>query len=211
MSRDRYRNRQLGPYTYPMAEGQATSEDEPAADYESESARAKNEQSRPSADKRWEVRGAIAAAAITAVVGGIVAIVVAIINHSTAQKAEPPGKAANTTSVVAAQPTKTGGVDGSITHVTVGGQDITISGTAGPGVTTVIVLVPRASGQGYWAGSAPVASDLTWRVQFPWDGGQASPPQVMAYFSHGGSQPGTPPCTSPECLSHLGPPAISKM
>ena len=43
----------------------------------------------PSADKRWEVKGVVAAAAITAVVGGIVTIAVALINHSPAEKAAP--------------------------------------------------------------------------------------------------------------------------
>jgi len=203
MSRDRYRNRQLGPYTYPMAEGQATNEDEPVADYDSESARAKNEQSRPSADKRWEVRGVIAAAAITAVVGGIVAIVVALINHSGGEKTQPP----TTTSIA---PTAAGSGGGSISKINVGGQEITISGNASPGVTTVIVLVPRASGQGYWAGTANVVAQ-NWSIVIPTPPGTelASPLKVTAYFSSEGShQPGT--CQRPDCLSQL-PSATSVM
>ena len=203
MSRDRYRNRQLGPYTYPMAEGQATNEDEPVADYDSESARAKNEQSRPSADKRWEVRGVIAAAAITAVVGGIVAIVVALINHSGGEKTQPP----TTTSIA---PTAAGPGGGSISKINVGGQEITISGNASPGVTTVIVLVPRASGQGYWAGTANVVAQ-NWSIVIPTPPGTelASPLKVTAYFSSEGShQPGT--CQRPDCLSQL-PSATSVM
>lgn len=200
MSRDRYRNRHLGPYTDPMAEGQAaegqaTNEDEPAADYESESAQAKNEQSRPSADKRWEVRGVIAAAAITAVVGGIVAIVVALINHSSGEKTQPPTTTA-----------------GSISKINVRGQEITISGVASPGVITVIVLVPSASGQGYFGGTADVV-DQKWEtvISTPPGSRLPSPLTVKAYFRRDGSQPGIPTCTSPECLSHLGPPAISVM
>jgi hypothetical protein len=219
MSRDGYRPRQLGPYTYSMAEGQATNKDKPTGDDETEPARAKNEQSRPSADKRWKVRGVIAAAAITAVVGGV-AIVVALTNHSSGE----------TASVAPPSTTAARGPAGSISKIYVDhpGGDITVSGVAGPGVDVVYVLVRRASGEGYLAGYSNVASDLTWRVTVAsGDGQAASPLQVMAFFHHtggsqpggsqpggsqpGGSQPGTPACTSPECLSQLGPPAISVM
>jgi hypothetical protein len=188
-------------------EGRAAADDGKAtADDKSEPVRPKDASLRPSADKRWEVRGVIAAAAITAVVGGIVAVVVALINHSSGEKTQPP----TTTSVAPPPTTAARGPAGSISQIDIdaGGLHVTISGKADPGVDTVIVTIPRASGQGYLAAISNVASDLTWGVKLESDQKLTAPLKVTAYFRGNGSH-GTPACTSPECLSHLGPPATS--
>jgi hypothetical protein len=196
-----------------MAEdGEATGDSGKAVgDDKSEPVRPTDESSRPSADKRWGVRGAIAAAAITAVVGGIVTVVVALISHSSSEKTQPP-----TTTSIAPAPPAAAGPAGSITKINADpGGDITISGVADPGVTTVIILIARTNFQ-YWASSTPVAWDLTWTVKFASDQHFATPLKVMAYFRRDvrhddGSPPEVPACTTPECLSQLGPPAIGVM
>lgn len=129
--------------------------------------------SEPSADKRWEVKGAVAGAAITAVVGGIVAIVVALINHSPAQKAEapPPSTAIRVTNPA-----------GSVTKIDIGGQEITITGTAGPKVSDVFIIIPRATGQGYYAAHATVIGG-EWKATVAVDRGfRPSPSQVQVMF-----------------------------
>ena len=172
-----------------MAEGEASNEHQPTIDYDEfvapgepiAPAQPTKAPFSPFADKRWEVKGALAAAAITAVVGGVVTIAVALINHSPAENA-PPSAPIPTTSVAV----NTGDAEraGDFTQVQVGDDgQVRISGTADPKVKVVVVVItPNASAQS-WTGTTTVASDLTWTVTV--ETGQtlhAGAFSVQAYF-----------------------------
>jgi hypothetical protein len=190
-------------------EGKATADDGKAtAEDKSEPVRPNNESASPSRAKRWKVSDTIVAAAITAGLGAIATVAVAVISHSSDQKTQPP----TTTSIAPPPTTAARGPAGSISQIEIdtGGLHVTISGRADPGVDGVFIIIPRASGQGYLADFSNVASDLTWRVKLESDQKLTSPLNVSAYFSHSGTKPGTPVCTSPECLrQQYGPPATS--
>lgn len=190
-------------------EGKATADDGKAtADDKSEPARPNNESASPSRAKRWKVSDTIVAAAITAGVAAVATVAAALINHSSGEKTQPP----TTTSIAPPPTTAARGPGGSIGQIVVdaGSLHVTISGVADPGVDSVFIIIPRASSQGYLAAFSNVASDLTWRVKLESDQKLTSRLNVSAYFSHSGTKPGTPACTSPECLrQQYGPPATS--
>lgn len=216
MSTKRYRNLQFGPYACLMAEGEAGNENPPSMDSDELRAGQPTETSaRRFADNRWKVRGVIAAAAVTAVIGGIVTLV----HDSIRQEAASNDHTAS--QPTASQPTEVQASSlGTIENVEIGSDGVTVSGTAGSDVAEVYVLMgPQANGS-YLAGSAPVASDKTWRVEIAPDAAQAPDrlkdyaitvyPRLKSSSGVGGSdEPGTPPCVSPECVSQLGPPARS--
>jgi hypothetical protein len=125
----------------------------------------------PSADKRWEVKGAIAAAAITAVVGGIT-IAVAVIDHKGGEPAPsavatpstaipaavsppsspvaPPGANGQpgASSVMASTSTPPALVHlaGSITGVAPTPKGLSVSGQVDPGIRSVVVFIRPGKG-----------------------------------------------------------------
>jgi len=160
---------------------------------------------RPSADKRWEVKGALGAAAITALVGGVVTIVVALINQP--DSGPPSGQPSSTestavtngivtgvstppvqpTSAAATAPAATSPVPpavhlaGAISQVAVNDppQGLTVSGRADPGIRTVLVTVGPRKGNDkqFWAAETKVAADGTWRLEVE------TPPALSFPFS----------------------------
>ena len=127
----------------------------------------------PSTDRRWEVKGAIAAAAITAVVGGVVTIAVALTDHKGGEPAPsavatpsttipaavsppsspvaPPGanRQPGASSVMASASTPPAPVHlaGSITGVAPAPKGLSVSGQVDPGIRSVVVLVRPGEGR----------------------------------------------------------------
>ena len=120
-------------------EGKATADDGKAtAEDKSEPVRPNNESASPSRAKRWKVSDTIVAAAITAGLGAIATVAVAVISHSSDQKTQPP----TTTSIAPPPTTAARGPAGSISQIEIdtGGLHVTISPNQIPRTT-----LPRIS------------------------------------------------------------------
>jgi hypothetical protein len=143
--------------------------------------------------RNWEVRAAIAGAAISVVGGGAVSAALAIMDHS--------------------EPTISTGAGGSISQVAVNGDSLglTVSGRADPGIRSIVVIVgPRSAAENrqFWAAETSVGSDETWSLAIDTPPSLSLPFNLSAYFNTGSSYNGLVPPSQRECLELRGPACI---